>query len=289
MSKGIAAHLRGNVVGYVAVFLALCGGAYAAGLPKNSVKSKQIKDGQVLSADIGDNAVTGADVDESTLSLEPGPRGATGPQGPQGATGPAGAPGADGSPDTSQQVLAKLLGVDGTGSTLDADLLDGQSSSAFLGAGAKAADADQLDGLNSTAYKTGTIGRSSPGFGGSQVAAASVSGVGDLRVRCGTTGGGDAGVPKVLFHNSSGGTARVITAEVAGISNAPGTVPSGAFVGNGADSTELLGPTTLDAVSHVVYWVNTSGSAAQVRWDVIGINQTSSGCTFLFDVTENAP
>lgn len=39
----IRTHLRSNVVGYVALFLALTAGAYAAGLPKNSVKSKQIK------------------------------------------------------------------------------------------------------------------------------------------------------------------------------------------------------------------------------------------------------
>jgi hypothetical protein len=40
-------------------------------------------------------------------------------------TGPAG------SPDTAAQVLAKLVTVDGTGSTLDADLLDGHDSSYF--------------------------------------------------------------------------------------------------------------------------------------------------------------
>lgn len=35
---------------------------------------------------------------------------------------------------------------------LNADLLDGQDSSAFLGANGKAADADRLDGLDSSAY-----------------------------------------------------------------------------------------------------------------------------------------
>jgi hypothetical protein len=37
----------------------------------------------------------------------------------------------------------------------DADLLDGQNSTAFLGANAKAADADLLDGQNSTAFMAG--------------------------------------------------------------------------------------------------------------------------------------
>jgi hypothetical protein len=93
--------------------------------------------------DVADNGLTGTDIDESTLDVSgtAGPRGATGAQGPQGnagptgATGPAGTPGANGSPDSGAQILAKLLGVDGPGSGLDADQLDGQSSAAFAAAG----------------------------------------------------------------------------------------------------------------------------------------------------------
>ncbi len=64
---------------------------------------------------------------------------------------------------TAADVLAKLLTVDGTGTGLDADLLDGQHASAFassthnhnatyLGITAKAADADKLDGYDSAAF-----------------------------------------------------------------------------------------------------------------------------------------
>jgi hypothetical protein len=64
---------------------------------------------------------------------------------------------------TAADVLAKLLTVDGAGTGLDADLLDGQHASAFassthnhnatyLGIAAKAADADKLDGYDSTAF-----------------------------------------------------------------------------------------------------------------------------------------
>ena len=60
-----------------------------------------------------------------------GPAGATGPQGPAGATGPQGPAGADGSPDTAAEVLAKLVTVDGAGSGLDADRLDGSHAGAF--------------------------------------------------------------------------------------------------------------------------------------------------------------
>ncbi len=58
-------------------------------------------------------------------------KGQQGPQGPQGEQGTAGAAGASGSPDSPAQVLAKVLGVDGAGSGLDADLLDGNQASAF--------------------------------------------------------------------------------------------------------------------------------------------------------------
>ncbi len=60
-----------------------------------------------------------------------GPQGLAGPAGATGATGPQGPAGADGSPDTAAQVLAKLVSVDGAGSGLDADLLDGTHASAF--------------------------------------------------------------------------------------------------------------------------------------------------------------
>ena len=63
-----------------------------------------------------------------------GPAGPTGPTGPTGATGsqgPQGPAGADGSPDTAAQVLAKLVTVDGPGSGLNADKLDGNQASAF--------------------------------------------------------------------------------------------------------------------------------------------------------------
>ena len=64
---------------------------------------------------------------------------------------------------TAADVLAKLLTVDGAGTGLDADLLDGQHASAFassthnhnatyLGITAKASDADKLDGYDSTAF-----------------------------------------------------------------------------------------------------------------------------------------
>ena len=60
-----------------------------------------------------------------------GATGPVGPTGPKGATGAIGPTGAQGSPDTAQQVKDKLQTVDGQGSLIDADFLDGFSSGSF--------------------------------------------------------------------------------------------------------------------------------------------------------------
>ena len=106
----------------------------------------------------------------------PGDEGPAGPQGPRGEVGPAGQAGGDGSPDTAAQIRDKLLTVDGAGSGIDADRLDGLNASDLVltpdeilgeltnvdGSGSSL-DADRLDGLDSTAFmrtdrNTGTTG-----------------------------------------------------------------------------------------------------------------------------------
>jgi|SRR3954468_23465146 len=58
-----------NVMATVAVFAVLGGGAYAAfHLPRNSVASRNIQNGQVKSADVKDESVSGRDVAEDTLT-----------------------------------------------------------------------------------------------------------------------------------------------------------------------------------------------------------------------------
>jgi hypothetical protein len=79
MSSRIRAHIRGNVVGYVAVFIALSGTAYAVDkvgskdIKKGAVKSKHVKNGTLLAVDFAPGQLT------------------TGTQGPQGAPGTPGA------------------------------------------------------------------------------------------------------------------------------------------------------------------------------------------------------
>jgi hypothetical protein len=74
-------HLRRNLIAYLALFCALSAGAYAAGLKKNSVGSKQIKsaavktdelaDGSVTTPKLADGAVTGAKIAEGSLGQVP--------------------------------------------------------------------------------------------------------------------------------------------------------------------------------------------------------------------------
>lgn len=90
MSRGrVSEHLRGNIVGYVAVFLALAGSA--AALPgRNTVDSGDIVNGEVKRPDLAADAVssakvagdslTGADIDETTLDVS----GGSSPTGPAG-------------------------------------------------------------------------------------------------------------------------------------------------------------------------------------------------------------
>ncbi len=51
----------------LALVLVLAGGAYAAGLARNSVKSKQIKDGAVKTAELADGSVTSPKIADGTL------------------------------------------------------------------------------------------------------------------------------------------------------------------------------------------------------------------------------
>lgn len=82
LSGRIRRHLRSNIYGLLALFVALGGTSWAAmHLPKNSVGSKQIKKnavtaakikaGAVTGAKVKANSLTGASIDESTLGTVP--------------------------------------------------------------------------------------------------------------------------------------------------------------------------------------------------------------------------
>jgi hypothetical protein len=121
-----------NVVATLALFFALCGGVAAAVPDANGLihgcRSKSTGDLRVIDPQASQSWLRSC----STAAETPVDWTA--------------------SPDTAQQVLDKVKTVDGAGSGLDADTLDGINSTGFLGINAKAADSDLLDGLNSSAF-----------------------------------------------------------------------------------------------------------------------------------------
>lgn len=101
-----------NVVGTLALFIALGGVSYAAvKLPAKSVGTKQLKTGAVTSAKVRDGSLLAKDFGKDELPRgdagepgdagrpgAPGPTGPKGDPGTAGATGPAGATGSNGAP-----------------------------------------------------------------------------------------------------------------------------------------------------------------------------------------------
>lgn len=86
----------------------------------------------------GATGATGATGTTGATGVD-GQTGATGATGATGLTGSTGVTGPQGSSDTPQQVLDKLLTVDGPGSGLNADLLDGVHADGFWQLGGNAA------------------------------------------------------------------------------------------------------------------------------------------------------
>ncbi len=95
MLRTVSGHLGKNVIAYLALFVALGGTSYAAlKLPKNSVGSKQIKNGAVAKRDLA--RTVRAELTRTGVPGAPGSQGPQGIQGLQGLQGQAGQPGGRG-------------------------------------------------------------------------------------------------------------------------------------------------------------------------------------------------
>jgi hypothetical protein len=151
-----ACRRRVTLIALVALFAMAEGTASAAfETPSRSIDGRHIKqrvigsehlaDGSVRGRAILPGSITGEHVADGTLrsidfvlgELPPGPRGRRGrrgrhgPAGPMGPAGPQGPKGNRGPGDTPEEILEKLLQVDGEGSGLDAALLGGLPPSAW--------------------------------------------------------------------------------------------------------------------------------------------------------------
>jgi hypothetical protein len=88
MLARVGAYVRQHHLGFLALFVALSGTAYAATLPRDSVGTRQLKDGAVTSGKVKDRSLLEGDFKRGELPR--GAQGKTGPRGPQGARGPRG-------------------------------------------------------------------------------------------------------------------------------------------------------------------------------------------------------
>ncbi len=145
MSTRIRKHIRDNVYGLIAIFIALGGTAYAAAeLARNSVDSREIARKAVRDNELARDAVDSSKVGDGSLlprdfaadQLPRGPRGKPGPAGEQGPPGPAGA--------TTAIVRASdpLTVVPGEAGTVSADCETGEVAT---GGGVKFAVSEQYD------------------------------------------------------------------------------------------------------------------------------------------------
>jgi hypothetical protein len=113
MTKTIGSYLRRHHIALLALFVALGGTSYAAvSLAPNSVATKQIKNGQVKTADLGKNSITSPKVRDGSLTASDFASGQlpAGPRGPAGQQGEPGKPGADGAPATKLFVASDESG-----------------------------------------------------------------------------------------------------------------------------------------------------------------------------------
>jgi hypothetical protein len=155
MGNGISQHIRGNVVGYVALFFALSASAYA--LPgTNTVDTGDIVNGQVRSPDIGAGQVGTTDLaNNSVNSVKVANNSLTGGDIANGKVSVLDL--ATGSVNSSKVADNSLTGADVAESTL------GQVPSAQNAT--TAANADTLDSLNSTDF-LGTNSQAGGDLGG---------------------------------------------------------------------------------------------------------------------------
>ncbi len=156
-----------NVMVTVLAFIVLGGVAYAAGLPPNSVGTKQLKNGAVTAEKVKKGSLTGAQINTSTLGTVPNATHAVS---------------ADSATMAEQANLLQGKHASNfveTGATAaNSNQLQGHPASDFLAAGGTAQNSSQLGGVGSGSFlgapvtvRTKTFGGFQTGSGGATLSA----------------------------------------------------------------------------------------------------------------------
>ena len=158
----------GASIGLLALFVALGGPAAANEAASSAAKlitGKQVKDRSLTLSDLSADTVR-------SLRGRTGPAGIQGAAGTDGTQGPAGPPGPSAADATPQEIVTKVLAADGTGSGVNADLLDGMNSDVFAPLAGAVIDGDAASGDLSGTYPGPQI--ASGAVGASEIATGAV-------------------------------------------------------------------------------------------------------------------
>ena len=110
MTSPVREHIQGNVVGYVAIMIAVIGVPTTWAVTRNSVGSAQIKKNAVKNSDVADNAIGAAEVIDDSL----------------------------GGQDIAETALGQVPSAQSAATAGNADTLDNFNSTDFLASGATA-------------------------------------------------------------------------------------------------------------------------------------------------------